>query len=209
MRGVHCTAGILKRRAKTSPLSAASFAKAGEATTNPIEIFSPRSSFPTAPLKQFHWFNELERVSATPELAERYIAEVSKTNIVELLPKVNTPTLVLHCKADRRVPFAMSQELAAEIPGAKFVPLEGKNHLFLAGEPVHRAFFDAVTEFLGDPPLPDPLPGTSSVRDRLDRLVKDIEQSWIVKVVIIVAYHRRGDFLPGNVEIAATLGSMP
>jgi pimeloyl-ACP methyl ester carboxylesterase len=137
--------------------------------------------------EQFRWFNELERVSATPESAERYIAEVSKTNIADLLPQVSTPTLVLHCKGDRRVPFAMGQELAAEIPGAKFVPLEGKNHLFLANEPAHRAFFDAVTDFLGEPPLSGPLPGTGSVRDRLDRLVRDIEQSWIIKVVIIIA----------------------
>jgi len=43
--------------------------------------------------------------------------------------------------------------VAAGIPGAKFVPLDSRNHVFLADEPATRVFFDAVTSFLGDPPF--------------------------------------------------------
>jgi pimeloyl-ACP methyl ester carboxylesterase len=63
------------------------------------------------------------------------VVENARINVVDLLPKVAVPTLVLHCEGDARIPFSLGQEIAAGIPGAKLVPLEGKNHRFLADEP--------------------------------------------------------------------------
>ena len=47
------------------------------------------------------------------------------------------------------MPFEAGRELAAGIPGARFVPLEGDAHLFYFGDtrPLRRA----IAEFLGDP----------------------------------------------------------
>ena len=63
---------------------------------------------------------------------------------------VRVPTLVMHARGDLRVPFSQGQEVAAGIPGAKFVPLESRNHIILADEPANRQFFDAIASFLGD-----------------------------------------------------------
>ena len=52
-----------------------------------------------------------------------------------LLPQVRVPTLVMHARDDARVPFDAGRRMAAGIPGARFVPLQGRNHVFLESEP--------------------------------------------------------------------------
>ena len=142
---------------------------------------------PGATAEQARWFNDLELVSATPEIAEKHVVAAADINVFELLKEVRTPTLVLHCRGDQRVPFSNGEEIAANIPGAKFVPLEGQNHTFLAGEPAHRAFVDAVSSFLGDPPMKGTLPGTAGRSARLQSAVARVEQNWLVKVIVIFA----------------------
>ena len=56
-------------------------------------------------------------------------------DVVDLLPQVKVPTLVLHCRDESGVPFEQGRLLAASIPGAQFVPLNGRNHLLLEGDP--------------------------------------------------------------------------
>ncbi len=126
---------------------------------------------PGGTAEQARWFNDLERVSATPEMMEKFVVELSTINVADLLPKVTAPTLVTHCKGDVRVPFALGQEIAAGIAGAKFVPLDSRNHVFLPDEPATRIFFDAVTSFLGDPPFKGALPGTATFKERAQRRI--------------------------------------
>ncbi len=45
------------------------------------------------------------------------------------LPTIQVPTLVLHRGGDRVVPSAVGQYMASQIPNAKFVELEGEDHL--------------------------------------------------------------------------------
>jgi pimeloyl-ACP methyl ester carboxylesterase len=142
---------------------------------------------PGGTAEQARWFNELERMTATPEMAEKHVVTSAGINVLDLLPKVSVPTLVLHCRGDLRVEFSRGEELAANIPGAKFVPLEGNNHLFLAEDPAYRSFLQAVAAFLGDPPIKGTLPGTKNRRERLETAVANMEKSWIIKVIIIVA----------------------
>ena len=58
----------------------------------------------------------------------------------------------MHCLGDRAVKFKYGRELASGIAGAKFVPMDGTNHLFLEGEPAEKTFFEEVGRFLGDKP---------------------------------------------------------
>jgi TAP-like protein len=73
--------------------------------------------------------------------------------------QVSVPTLVVHYRNDRAIPFEAGREMAAGIPGARFVPLEGDAHLSYFGDT--RPLLRAVAEFLGDPikevarPAPD------------------------------------------------------
>lgn len=142
---------------------------------------------PDATKEQQHWFNELQRVSTTPELAERSLCAMADVNVVKLLPQVKVPTLVLNLRGDIRAPFELGQEMAAGIPNSKFVPLEGRNHLFLPGESVHRQIFDAIASFLGEKRIRGTLPGTAGFKERLEIRIKALEQNWLIKVVIVVA----------------------
>lgn len=96
------------------------------------------------------FLNDLEKVSATPEMAARYLRAISDIDTRDLLAQIKTPTLVLHCRGDRAAPFNYGRDLASGIPGAKFVPMEGDNHLFLEDEPAQKIFFEEVPRFLGD-----------------------------------------------------------
>jgi pimeloyl-ACP methyl ester carboxylesterase/predicted Ser/Thr protein kinase len=103
---------------------------------------------PDATREQMHWFNELQRRTATPEVALRIRQALDGIDVRELLPRVTAPTLVLHVRDDAVVPFEEGELLAAGIPGARFVPLEGRNHLMLRGEPAWPRFFQEVRHFL-------------------------------------------------------------
>jgi pimeloyl-ACP methyl ester carboxylesterase len=113
---------------------------------------------PNATMEHHRWLNEVQRISATPDVAERLLCLNADINVVDLLPKVRVPTLVMHSRDESRVPFSLGQEIAAGIPGAKFVPLESRNHIILADEPANRQFFDAIAAFVGDRPIRGPLP---------------------------------------------------
>ena len=71
-------------------------------------------------------------------------------DIVDLVPKVSVPTLVLHCRHDNAVPFDEGRRLAASIPNAKFVSLESENHLPILGEPAWTRFTAEIEAFLAD-----------------------------------------------------------
>lgn len=105
---------------------------------------------PSGNRENIRFINELERVSATPDMAARYWRAIADVDVSALLPQVKVPTIVLHCRGDQAVPYKLGQELAAGIPRAKFVPMEGDNHLFLEHEPARSVFFEEVPAFLGD-----------------------------------------------------------
>jgi pimeloyl-ACP methyl ester carboxylesterase/DNA-binding winged helix-turn-helix (wHTH) protein len=97
------------------------------------------------------WLNELQRYSASPENAARIMEACDAINVRPLLRTLTVPTIVFHCDRDRAVPPEEGSILAAEIPGARFVPLSSPNHLLLADEPAWRVFVDELGQFLGWP----------------------------------------------------------
>ena len=106
---------------------------------------------PDGTTEQMQWFNELQRVSATPENAARMFAAFSILDVRGLAPEVRAPTLVLHGTGDMRIPFAEGRLVASLIPGARFVPIESRNHLILESEPGWPRFVGEVRSFLGIP----------------------------------------------------------
>jgi pimeloyl-ACP methyl ester carboxylesterase len=98
--------------------------------------------------EQAQWFNDLQRITASPENAARIMQAVADTDVVDLLPRVQAQTLVMHCRDDARVPFEEGRIMAAGIPGARFVALEGRNHVILEGEPSWGRFLGEIKAFL-------------------------------------------------------------
>jgi pimeloyl-ACP methyl ester carboxylesterase len=108
---------------------------------------------PGATLEQLNSLSELQRKSASAENAVRLIRSFFAIDVSEPAQRVRCPTLVFHARDDRRVPFDAGRQLAALIPGARFVPLDTPNHIVLEHEPAFRVFFDELRGFLpGDRP---------------------------------------------------------
>ena len=80
---------------------------------------------PGATKEQADWFNELERITVSGDVAARIFEAVGEIDVTAMLPQVSVPTLVLHARDDARVPFEAGRRMAAGIPGARFVTLEG------------------------------------------------------------------------------------
>jgi predicted Ser/Thr protein kinase len=104
---------------------------------------------PDATPEQAQSFNDLQRISTSPENAVKLLTEMGNIDVVDLLPQVKVPTLVLHCRDEAGVPFEEGRKLAGTISGARFVPLEGRNHLLLEGAPSWGTFVKEIRRFLG------------------------------------------------------------
>jgi len=104
--------------------------------------------FPDATSAQHDWFNELQRISTSPENAVRLQHAFSEIDVRDQLGKVTVPTLVLHARDDAVIPFSAGRALAANIPNAEFVTLESRNHLLLENEPAWGRAIESIKEFL-------------------------------------------------------------
>jgi pimeloyl-ACP methyl ester carboxylesterase len=69
------------------------------------------------------------RDSADPEVAASYLESMYRHDVSDLLADVATPALVLHYRHDRLIPFRGGRDLAAGLPNATFLPLDGDVHL--------------------------------------------------------------------------------
>ena len=112
------------------------------------QIFSTRF-IPDAGPEQMEWFNDLQRVSVSPENAARFMEDFARLDVRGLLADVKVPSIVLHCQGDAVVPFDEGRLLAAGIPGATFVPLPSRNHLLLEQEPGWHNLLRELGAFLG------------------------------------------------------------
>ncbi len=112
------------------------------------QLFTTRF-MPDAGASEMEWFNDLQRLSASPENAARLMDTFSRLDVRDLLAEVKIPTLVCHARQDGVVPFEEGRRLAAGIPGSTFVPLPSRNHLLLEHEPAWEVFLREVGAFLG------------------------------------------------------------
>jgi pimeloyl-ACP methyl ester carboxylesterase len=103
---------------------------------------------PDATPEQMESFDELQRICITPENAVRIQEMIARTDVAAYAARVQAPTLVLHARGDQRAPFEEGRRMAALIPGARFVTLEGNNHALLEGSPAFNEFFKEFNAFL-------------------------------------------------------------
>jgi pimeloyl-ACP methyl ester carboxylesterase/DNA-binding CsgD family transcriptional regulator len=93
-------------------------------------------------------FDERQRVTSSPEMAERYLRAMFALDVKDIAPRVTCPALVFHCRGDQLILFDQGRKLATLIPGARFVPVESKNHLPFANEPAWHTFVSEARPFL-------------------------------------------------------------
>jgi pimeloyl-ACP methyl ester carboxylesterase/predicted Ser/Thr protein kinase len=121
---------------------------------------------PEATPEHVAWFSDMQRVSTSPENAVRLMTAFSEIDVTDLMPAVQTPTLVLHAVGDEVVPQGEGQLIASLIPGARFATLDSRNHVLLPGEPAWHRFLDEVRAFLDDAG-PRSVTAPGNVRSRL------------------------------------------
>jgi pimeloyl-ACP methyl ester carboxylesterase len=119
-----------------------------ERTDNPAirQMFATKF-MPDATKEQVDTFNELQRKTTSAECAARYYETTGEIDVVGLLADLQVPTLVMHARGDAQVPFEYGRQLAAEIPGAKFVALQSNNHILLEQDPATERFFEESVFF--------------------------------------------------------------
>jgi pimeloyl-ACP methyl ester carboxylesterase/DNA-binding CsgD family transcriptional regulator len=110
------------------------------------QVFTSRF-IPGGTPEQLQWFNDLCRKTTSGPVVGELMKARSVVDVTPLLPKVRTPTLVLHARHDEAIPVAEGRMLAGGIPGAEFVELDSRNHILLEEEPAWQRFKDAVVAF--------------------------------------------------------------
>jgi pimeloyl-ACP methyl ester carboxylesterase len=109
--------------------------------------------FPEASQQLAEEFNELQRLSTTPDNAADLLSALGDIDISGELSRIHVPTLVLHSRDDAVVPMKDGLELASGIAGARFVPLESRNHVVLPTEPAWARFSTEIEGFLAQEAL--------------------------------------------------------
>ena len=113
----------------------------------------PRAVF-IAPPVQVPWFARAfaARLGLSPERAEGMLRKLETTigetrafDLLRLAPQQRAPLLVLHDRADREVPFAHGEALAAAWPGARLQPLANLGHRRMLREP---RVLEEIVDFL-------------------------------------------------------------
>jgi pimeloyl-ACP methyl ester carboxylesterase/DNA-binding CsgD family transcriptional regulator len=107
---------------------------------------------PDASAEQLRAFDDLARLATSPANAIALLQAFHRYDQRSTVPKVRCPTLVLHPRQSSLIPFEEGRKVAALIPGARFVPLESRNHILLEDEPAWRQLVDALNDFLPAPP---------------------------------------------------------
>ena len=79
-------------------------------------------------------FARYQRAATSAETAARMLELIYRTDVRAEVPLVQAPTLVVHRRSDRAIPYALGRELAAAIPDAVLVPLKGSAHFPWAGD---------------------------------------------------------------------------
>jgi pimeloyl-ACP methyl ester carboxylesterase/AraC-like DNA-binding protein len=103
---------------------------------------------PGGSAEQLGWWNDLQRISTSPQNAERLQRAISTIDVTALLPQVRVPTMVAHARHDHVIAVTAGRELAEGITGARYLELESENHVLLEHESAWPTFVAAAREFL-------------------------------------------------------------
>ncbi|HXF00802.1 MAG TPA: adenylate/guanylate cyclase domain-containing protein [Solirubrobacterales bacterium] len=103
----------------------------GQQAEGMVELFAPSlAGDPEA----VEFTARFERSAASPAMVQQIFEMFLDIDVRAILPTIQVPTLVLHRRGDRVVNRRAGEELASQIPGARYVELPGLDHLPWAGD---------------------------------------------------------------------------
>ena len=161
---------------------------------------------PSAPLRELDAFASEFVAHISIDVMLAYNA-ASRASTIELLaPRIAAPTLVMHVATDPLEEVAGGQRMAALIPGAQFLSLEGRDHLLRVGQPEADTFIARVVEFVGAPVQPatqQAIVDRSGARASGERMSPASPDDLTPRERQVIELLARGD---SNQEIARALG---
>jgi class 3 adenylate cyclase len=80
------------------------------------------------------WAGRLERLAAAPSTIRRILELIGEFDVRDVLPSIRVPTLIMHRRDDSFIKIEHSRYIAAQIPGARYVELEGEDNMFSIGD---------------------------------------------------------------------------
>ena len=145
------------------------------------ELFS--SLFiPSAGEEQKRWYDEMQRVSSTGEMAARLWMSRVEIDVTDAARRVTQPALVVHARKDRVIPYEEGRRLASLLPNAHFVTLDTDNHVLQEDEPAWGVFLAEVRAFLGhEPPAADLAELSERERDVLELVAAGMSNEQIAQ----------------------------
>ena len=101
------------------------------------------------PSTRMRSFARRQRASADADTAARLLSLTYAMDVSAATARVRSPSVVIHRRGDRTVPFECGRALAGLLSGARLVPLEGDSHLPWEGDA--DEVLRVLLEALGDP----------------------------------------------------------
>jgi class 3 adenylate cyclase len=95
-------------------------------------------------------WGKFERLSASPSDVINLLRMNNEIDVGHVLPAIRAPTLVMHRRDDVRVRSSAGRELAAKIPGARYVELPGADHLLWLDD--QDRIIEQIRGFMGAAP---------------------------------------------------------
>ncbi|WP_170381621.1 alpha/beta fold hydrolase [Ruegeria atlantica] len=129
--------------------AARAMVSSGWGSPNPVyRHFFTSSYMPDATPEEGASFDEMQRISASPEIALRILEMNAYIDASADAQSLKTPTLVLHSRGDMAAPISEGRKTARAIPTAEFIELPGANHCMIRGHPGFDEFFQEIEPFL-------------------------------------------------------------
>jgi pimeloyl-ACP methyl ester carboxylesterase len=89
----------------------------------------------------------LQSKSATPEDLGAFEMADDKIDVRPIAPQVRVPTIVMHVRGDQMMPLEFGRELAALIPEARLVIIEGRDRAIASGDGEMQQIVRALVPF--------------------------------------------------------------
>src|SRR5262245_25979946 len=120
---------------------------------------------PDARPERLRSHNELLRRTTSPINAVALLRAFFEADVLDIVPQIRHPALVLHAREDAIIPFDEGRLVASLIPNARFVPLESRNHILQDDEPAWQQLVAELDDFL--PPAEKPTETSTLAIDEL------------------------------------------
>ncbi len=132
-------------------------------------------TFPNGPVDEQKWASRYMRESVSPEIAAKYMEVTADLDARPAAAQVSAPALILHRRGMANVPVVASRGVAAVIPNARFVAVEGEVGMIYLGD--QAPDLEQIREFLDEGLAARSSTERSPIADTHTILFTDMESS--------------------------------